>query len=168
MECSTWLADNQYFLLLYLPTCCSFICQLAAENQCLLLLPIVLLPIVLLLPILLPMLLQFFDAAFIIFDATAPLCLCSLLLLLALCILLQVSEYLFSRPLLCLRIAESCLMALEKGLLKSDTTQSDRSQAKEAGSTRFCMGAAWRETVGRKSNFNQILEYVKEIRNACQ
>ncbi|KAL6965582.1 biotin synthase [Sarracenia purpurea var. burkii] len=74
------------------------------------------------------------------------------------------AAYLFSRPLLCLRIAESCLMALEKGLLKSDTTQSDRSQAKEAGSTRFCMGAAWRETVGRKSNFNQILEYVKEIR----
>ncbi|KAL6970781.1 biotin synthase [Sarracenia purpurea var. burkii] len=38
-------------------------------------------------------------------------------------------------------------------------------EAKEAGSTRFCMGAAWRETVGRKSNFNQILEYVKEIRD---
>ena len=37
-------------------------------------------------------------------------------------------------------------------------------QAKEAGSTRFCMGAAWRDTVGRKTNFNQILEYVKEIR----
>lgn len=37
-------------------------------------------------------------------------------------------------------------------------------KAKEAGSTRFCMGAAWRETVGRKTNFNQILEYVKEIR----
>ncbi|KAF4390298.1 hypothetical protein F8388_019953 [Cannabis sativa] len=37
--------------------------------------------------------------------------------------------------------------------------------AKEAGSTRFCMGAAWRETVGRKTNFNQILEYVTEIRN---
>lgn len=37
-------------------------------------------------------------------------------------------------------------------------------QAKEAGSTRFCMGAAWRETIGRKTNFNQILEYVKEIR----
>ncbi|CAK9166837.1 unnamed protein product [Ilex paraguariensis] len=36
--------------------------------------------------------------------------------------------------------------------------------AKEAGSTRFCMGAAWRDTVGRKTNFNQILEYVKEIR----
>jgi hypothetical protein len=26
------------------------------------------------------------------------------------------------------------------------------------------MGAAWRETIGRKTNFNQILEYVKEIR----
>lgn len=38
-------------------------------------------------------------------------------------------------------------------------------KAKEAGSTRFCMGAAWRDTVGRKTNFNQILEYVKEIRD---
>lgn len=37
-------------------------------------------------------------------------------------------------------------------------------QAKEGGSTRFCMGAAWRDTVGRKTNFNQILDYVKEIR----
>ncbi|KAJ0034276.1 hypothetical protein Pint_25721 [Pistacia integerrima] len=36
--------------------------------------------------------------------------------------------------------------------------------AKEAGSTRFCMGAAWRDTIGRKTNFNNILEYVKEIR----
>lgn len=26
------------------------------------------------------------------------------------------------------------------------------------------MGAAWRDTVGRKTNFNQILDYVKEIR----
>jgi hypothetical protein len=41
-------------------------------------------------------------------------------------------------------------------------------QAKEAGSTRFCMGAAWRETIGRKSNFNQILEYVKEIRYSLE
>ncbi|KAL6974129.1 hypothetical protein U1Q18_028312 [Sarracenia purpurea var. burkii] len=38
--------------------------------------------------------------------------------------------FFFSRPLLCLRIAESCLMALEKGLLKSDTTQSDRSEVR--------------------------------------
>ncbi|CAL5212687.1 unnamed protein product [Lathyrus oleraceus] len=37
-------------------------------------------------------------------------------------------------------------------------------KAKEAGSTRFCMGAAWRDTIGRKTNFNQILEYVKEIK----
>lgn len=37
-------------------------------------------------------------------------------------------------------------------------------KAKEAGSTRFCMGAAWRDTIGRKTNFNQILEYVKDIR----
>ncbi|KAL0674559.1 hypothetical protein Bca4012_002540 [Brassica carinata] len=36
--------------------------------------------------------------------------------------------------------------------------------AKEAGSTRFCMGAAWRDTIGRKTNFNQILDYIKEIR----
>ncbi|KAB5548412.1 hypothetical protein DKX38_011818 [Salix brachista] len=38
-------------------------------------------------------------------------------------------------------------------------------RAKEAGSTRFCMGAAWRDTIGRKTNFNQILDYVKEIRD---
>ncbi|XP_057957360.1 biotin synthase, mitochondrial [Malania oleifera] len=38
-------------------------------------------------------------------------------------------------------------------------------KAKEAGSTRFCMGAAWRDTVGRKTNFKQILEYVREIRD---
>jgi hypothetical protein len=30
------------------------------------------------------------------------------------------------------------------------------------------MGAAWRETIGRKSNFNQILEYVKEIRYSLE
>ncbi|KAF6161309.1 hypothetical protein GIB67_009196, partial [Kingdonia uniflora] len=40
----------------------------------------------------------------------------------------------------------------------------DNAEAKEAGSTRFCMGAAWRDTVGRKTNFSQILDYVKEIR----
>ncbi|KAJ8658913.1 biotin synthase [Lichtheimia ornata] len=37
-------------------------------------------------------------------------------------------------------------------------------RAKEAGSTRFCMGAAWRDLAGRKSNFNKILSYVKAIR----
>ncbi|CAL9181861.1 unnamed protein product [Musa hybrid cultivar] len=34
----------------------------------------------------------------------------------------------------------------------------------KVGRTRFCMGAAWRDTIGRKTNFNQILEYVKDIR----
>ncbi|CAG8773124.1 9862_t:CDS:2, partial [Acaulospora morrowiae] len=29
----------------------------------------------------------------------------------------------------------------------------------------FCMGAAWRDLNGRKSNFNKILHYVKEIRS---
>ncbi|CAM0142090.1 biotin synthase [Umbelopsis sp. WA50703] len=37
-------------------------------------------------------------------------------------------------------------------------------KAKAAGSTRFCMGAAWRDLAGRKSNFNKILGYVTEIR----
>ncbi|KAG2224017.1 hypothetical protein INT45_009603 [Circinella minor] len=37
-------------------------------------------------------------------------------------------------------------------------------RAKDAGSTRFCMGAAWRDLAGRKSNFNKILGYVKAIR----
>lgn len=37
-------------------------------------------------------------------------------------------------------------------------------KAKENGSTRFCMGAAWREVGGRKRGFNRILEMVKEIR----
>ncbi|KAI9268298.1 biotin synthase [Phascolomyces articulosus] len=37
-------------------------------------------------------------------------------------------------------------------------------RAKDAGSTRFCMGAAWRDLAGRKSNFKKILGYVKAIR----
>lgn len=37
-------------------------------------------------------------------------------------------------------------------------------RAKENGSTRFCMGAAWREVGGRKRGFNRILEMVSEIR----
>lgn len=49
-------------------------------------------------------------------------------------------------------------------LMSKDAVIDAAKKAKEAGSTRFCMGAAWRETVGRKTNFNQILEYVKEIR----
>ncbi|XP_074585555.1 biotin synthase, mitochondrial-like [Curcuma longa] len=49
-------------------------------------------------------------------------------------------------------------------LMGKDPVMEAAKMAKEAGSTRFCMGAAWRDTIGRKTNFNQILEYVKEIR----
>lgn len=37
-------------------------------------------------------------------------------------------------------------------------------KAKENGSTRFCMGAAWRDLAGRKSGFERILTMVKEVR----
>lgn len=50
-------------------------------------------------------------------------------------------------------------------LMNKDVVIESAKKAKEAGSTRFCMGAAWRDTVGRKTNFNQILDYVKEIRS---
>ena len=36
-------------------------------------------------------------------------------------------------------------------------------QAKEAGSTRFCMGAAWRELGNKKNAFNHILEMVEGV-----
>ncbi|KAL7421358.1 biotin synthase [Cryptotrichosporon argae] len=36
--------------------------------------------------------------------------------------------------------------------------------AKANGSTRFCMGAAWRDLAGRKSGFKKILRMVKEVR----
>uniref|UniRef100_A0A9I9D154 Radical SAM core domain-containing protein n=1 Tax=Cucumis melo TaxID=3656 RepID=A0A9I9D154_CUCME len=49
-------------------------------------------------------------------------------------------------------------------LMTKDVVLEAAKKAKEAGSTRFCMGAAWRDTIGRKTNFNQILDYVKEIR----
>ncbi|KJE89825.1 biotin synthase [Capsaspora owczarzaki ATCC 30864] len=38
-------------------------------------------------------------------------------------------------------------------------------KAKEAGSTRFCMGAAWRDVIHRKSNFAHVLEMVSEVRS---
>lgn len=40
-------------------------------------------------------------------------------------------------------------------------------KAKANGSTRFCMGAAWRDMNGRKTNFKRILEMVKEIKWVC-
>jgi len=36
-------------------------------------------------------------------------------------------------------------------------------RAKEAGSTRFCMGAAWREMGNKKNAFNHILEMVRGV-----
>ncbi|KAI0762644.1 biotin synthase [Fomes fomentarius] len=38
-------------------------------------------------------------------------------------------------------------------------------KAKENGSTRFCMGAAWRDLSGRKRGFERILTMVREIRS---
>ena len=37
-------------------------------------------------------------------------------------------------------------------------------RAKANGSTRFCMGAAWREIGGRKRGFQRVLDMVREIR----
>lgn len=37
-------------------------------------------------------------------------------------------------------------------------------KAKANGSTRFCMGAAWRDVAGRKRGFQRILEMVREVR----
>jgi len=34
-------------------------------------------------------------------------------------------------------------------------------RAKQAGSTRFCMGAGWRELGGKKNAFKHILEMVR-------
>ncbi|KAI9164588.1 biotin synthase [Blastocladiella emersonii ATCC 22665] len=49
-------------------------------------------------------------------------------------------------------------------MLGEDEVLSAARRAKEAGSTRFCMGAAWRSAQGRKTNFKQVLNYVTEIR----
>lgn len=37
-------------------------------------------------------------------------------------------------------------------------------KAKENGSTRFCMGAAWRDLAGKKSGFEKILKMVEGVR----
>lgn len=41
---------------------------------------------------------------------------------------------------------------------------SEARKAKANGSTRFCMGAAWRDLSGRKRGFERILEMVKGVR----
>lgn len=51
--------------------------------------------------------------------------------------------------------------------MEADTGASVFSEARKAkanGSTRFCMGAAWRDLSGRKRGFERILEMVKGVR----
>ncbi|MGB8190344.1 MAG: biotin synthase BioB [Chitinophagaceae bacterium] len=47
-------------------------------------------------------------------------------------------------------------------LMQTDEVISYAQKAKEAGSTRFCMGAAWRE-VRNNRDFDRVLEMVKEV-----
>ena len=42
-----------------------------------------------------------------------------------------------------------------------DEVMAAAKRAKEAGSTRFCMGAAWRELGNKKKAFNNILDMVR-------
>jgi biotin synthase len=48
-------------------------------------------------------------------------------------------------------------------VLPKEVVRAKAEQAKEAGSTRFCMGAAWREVKDGK-DFDSILELVREVR----
>jgi len=50
------------------------------------------------------------------------------------------------------------------GLLKLDAVLEAAREAKEAGSTRFCMGAAWRE-VRDNRHFDEVLEMVSGVRS---
>ncbi|KAI8854162.1 hypothetical protein BC829DRAFT_424530 [Chytridium lagenaria] len=63
--------------------------------------------------------------------------------------------------------AEDCAYCPQSSRYKTqeDVVLEAARKAKEAGSSRFCMGAAWRDLNGRKTNFNQILGYVKEIKS---
>eukprot|EP00752_Nemacystus_decipiens_P011875 g10531.t2 len=47
--------------------------------------------------------------------------------------------------------------------MKIDEVIEAAKRAKEAGSTRFCMGAAWRELGNKKKAFNNILDMVREV-----
>ncbi|KAI9144242.1 hypothetical protein BKA69DRAFT_1025967 [Paraphysoderma sedebokerense] len=49
-------------------------------------------------------------------------------------------------------------------IMSTDDVLAAARKAKEAGSTRFCMGAAWRDMNGRKTNFKTILNWVTEIK----
>ncbi|TVR79668.1 MAG: biotin synthase BioB [Chitinophagaceae bacterium] len=49
-------------------------------------------------------------------------------------------------------------------LLDVETVKTAATKAKDAGSTRFCMGAAWRE-VRDNRDFDNVIEMVKEVKN---
>ncbi|KNE71296.1 biotin synthase [Allomyces macrogynus ATCC 38327] len=49
-------------------------------------------------------------------------------------------------------------------MLPEDEVLAAAKRAKEAGSTRFCMGAAWRTAAGRKTDFKKVLNHITEIR----
>ncbi|KAK8442037.1 biotin synthase [Candidozyma auris] len=53
-------------------------------------------------------------------------------------------------------------------LVKLEEVQKAAIKAKENGSTRFCMGAAWRDMHGRKSGLRKIAEMVKWINDELQ
>ncbi len=48
-------------------------------------------------------------------------------------------------------------------LLSKDSVMESARAARENGSTRFCMGAAWRGVRGGTERFNQVLEIVKDV-----
>ena len=48
-------------------------------------------------------------------------------------------------------------------LLSKDAVMESARAARENGSTRFCMGAAWRGVRGGTERFNQVLEIVKDV-----
>lgn len=48
-------------------------------------------------------------------------------------------------------------------IIKIDEVMAAAKRAKEAGSTRFCMGAAWRELGNKKKAFNNILDMVSKM-----
>ncbi len=50
-------------------------------------------------------------------------------------------------------------------LLDTQTIVSEAQKAKERGSTRFCMGAAWRSVPERESEFERILDAVRAVRS---
>eukprot|EP00126_Sphaerothecum_destruens_P006689 Sdes_comp19484_c1_seq1m10970 len=50
-------------------------------------------------------------------------------------------------------------------LMSLEAVMASARRAKDAGSTRFCMGAAFRDMAGRKTAFRNILEMVKGVRS---